>query len=207
MDGLARQVQALNVNTVCADEETAVRLSMEHLFALGCKEIVYLGLRGNYYRYFMGMMAEAGLPSGDNLFCETPWPAETVETPIDWRKAAAQALTQWLETHPAPEALYCRNDDMALGAIDALRQRDIRPGRDIDIIGYDNIEQQPGSQIKRPMLTTVEHPYAEIGRHCAYRLIEQMNHREQRSVFHEYLPVHLIVRKSTRPLGDRADSK
>ena len=114
-----------------------------------------------------------------------------------WQPAAVRAFERWLETHAVPAALYCHNDYVAFGAIEVLKRRGVEPGRDIDIIGYDNLEGQPGSAVERPVLTTVEHPYAEIGRHCAQRLLDQML-RGSEHITHELIPVRLIQRHTTR---------
>jgi len=50
--------------------------------------------------------------------------------------AATHAL---LDEATAPDAVFCVNDHMALGALHALRDRGMVPGRDISLVGFDNV--------------------------------------------------------------------
>ncbi len=50
-----------------------------------------------------------------------------------------QAATTLLESDHAPDAIFCANDIMAIGAIDAARSLHLRVPDDVSIIGYDNI--------------------------------------------------------------------
>ncbi|WEG12210.1 LacI family DNA-binding transcriptional regulator [Pullulanibacillus sp. KACC 23026] len=78
-----------------------------------------------------------------------------------------QAVIQLLVSGTLPEVLVCANDDMALGAIQALKEKNIKIPEDISITGFDdsNIAEVAG-------LTTVTIPYYENGSMAAKRIIE-----------------------------------
>lgn len=81
-----------------------------------------------------------------------------------------QAITQFLENGSLPEILVCANDDMALGAIQALKERNIKIPEDISITGFDdsNLAELAG-------LTTITIPRYESGSLAAKRIIEIIN--------------------------------
>ena len=60
-----------------------------------------------------------------------------------------------------PTALFCANDLMALGALEALRQLGLRVPADVAVMGYDD---QEISRHTRPPLTTMVLPSYEMGR-------------------------------------------
>jgi LacI family transcriptional regulator len=81
-----------------------------------------------------------------------------------------QAVTKFLESGSLPEVLVCANDDMALGAIQALKERNIKIPEDISITGFDdsNLAELAG-------LTTITIPRYESGNLAAKRIIELIN--------------------------------
>ena len=69
-------------------------------------------------------------------------------------------------------AIFCANDNTAIGAIKAIREKGYRIPEDISIIGVDDIET---SQYISPMLTTVHIPMEEMGQLAAKILIDRIN--------------------------------
>ena len=63
-------------------------------------------------------------------------------------------------------AIAAANDIMALGAIKALQENNIRVPEDISIIGYDDI---PSAEYSG--LTTIKQPFREMGRTAFYQLL------------------------------------
>ena len=57
-----------------------------------------------------------------------------------FHKKAGFLIRDLLEAHPEIEAVVCANDLVAIGACEALRDMGLRPGVDIGIVGFDNIE-------------------------------------------------------------------
>jgi LacI family transcriptional regulator len=78
-----------------------------------------------------------------------------------------KAVHKFLESGSLPEVLVCSNDDIALGAIQALKEKNIKVPGDISITGFDdnNLAEVAG-------LTTVTIPFYESGKMAAKRIIE-----------------------------------
>jgi LacI family transcriptional regulator len=82
-----------------------------------------------------------------------------VSSPLT-RAGARAAMTSVLEEGRRPECVFAVTDMMAVGAMAALREHGLRPGRDVAVAGFDDIELL---QDVEPALTTVALPLTEIG--------------------------------------------
>ncbi len=60
-----------------------------------------------------------------------------------------------------PTAIFCATDRMAMGAYDAIKERGLRIGDDISVVGFDN--QEIIANYLRPSLTTVALPFQQMG--------------------------------------------
>ena len=89
----------------------------------------------------------------------------------DWQVAAGyEHALGLLDLPQRPTALFCANDLMAIGALDAARERKLAVPRDLSIVGYDD---QDIARYTHPPLTTVLLPNYEMGRWAADSLIAQ----------------------------------
>lgn len=80
---------------------------------------------------------------------------------------AAKALTQ---AHPAMTALLVTNYEMTLGAVIALNELGLTLGREMSMIGFDNMQL---SQVVKPGLCVVEQPLKDMGAALAGRMMER----------------------------------
>jgi DNA-binding LacI/PurR family transcriptional regulator/signal transduction histidine kinase len=89
------------------------------------------------------------------------------------------------------DAIVAANDQMALGAIDALRVRDVRVPQDIAIIGFDDI---PEARNFAPPLTTIRQPLRQQGRLAVEVLLQRLRGERVDDVL--MLPTELVIRRS-----------
>lgn len=82
------------------------------------------------------------------------------------RDVAAQAALDLLENH-RPDAIFVGNDHMAFGVMDALRDAGVIPGKDISIVGYDDVAMADWPSYD---LTTLRQP----SRRMVAATVEQM---------------------------------
>jgi DNA-binding LacI/PurR family transcriptional regulator len=94
-----------------------------------------------------------------------------------------------------PTALLCGNDLVALGALRALRERNIRVPEDVSLVGFDDI---PDAATCVPPLTTVRQPLQRIGERAVERLFAQI-HDGIPPGEKELLPTELVIRESVAP--------
>jgi LacI family transcriptional regulator len=92
-----------------------------------------------------------------------------------------------------PSAIFAASDPIAIGAMRALKQYDIKIPEDISIIGFDNIET---TNYTDPPLTTVFAPTFDMGFMAARQLFDAFKHNENISPIKILLPCFLIERNS-----------
>jgi LacI family repressor for deo operon, udp, cdd, tsx, nupC, and nupG len=94
-----------------------------------------------------------------------------------------------------PTAIFCMNDEMAIGLIQGLKSQGIRVPEDISVAGFDDIEFAKYSD---PPLTTISQPAEDIGRTAMQVLADILEGRKQPSDRY-ILPTERVVRGSTAP--------
>ncbi|HUX20014.1 MAG TPA: LacI family DNA-binding transcriptional regulator, partial [Spirochaetia bacterium] len=105
------------------------------------------------------------------------------------------SLPRWRER---VTAVFCGNDVLAIAALEALEASRIRPGRELSIIGMDDI---PLAEMTKPPLTTIRKPRYEIGSKAAGLLMARIEEPQRKPEKHLF-PGELIVRGS---VADRKD--
>ena len=108
--------------------------------------------------------------------------------------AAASTLLALAEP---PDALFCASDLMAIGAMRAIDDAGLIPGKDVAVVGFDDIE---AAGLVRPRLTTMRQNTIDLGCAAAWALL-QLIKDENQSPAPLLLPVRLIVRDTTPPPG------
>jgi LacI family transcriptional regulator len=109
------------------------------------------------------------------------------------RAGGATAMGALLRGRVLPRAVFCANDLMAIGAMDAIRDASLRVPDDVAIVGYDDIE---AASLVTPDLTTVVNPAYEMGRTCGRLLLERMTGRRDGTRVEVVVPHRLVPRAS-----------
>jgi LacI family transcriptional regulator len=104
-------------------------------------------------------LADAGIPFEQELFRNGDW------LPL----SGYQLALELLRASEPPSAIFCANDRMAVGALEAAREAGLRVPEDVSIMGYDDHEV---SRYTHPPLSTLVLPNYEMGRRAAELLIE-----------------------------------
>jgi LacI family transcriptional regulator len=163
---IVREIEDTGFDFVGMDDEQAAVLAVDHLLSLGHTRIAMLGGslavstgRARYAGYCKALQA-AGLTPDASLHVQG---AET-------REAGINGAHWLLERRDRPSAIFCYNDLTALGAMVGMRQQGIEPGRDVSIIGCDDIAESASSF---PGLTTVRSNHIEM----VHRALDIMNER------------------------------
>ncbi|GAA1742612.1 LacI family DNA-binding transcriptional regulator [Luedemannella helvata] len=89
----------------------------------------------------------------------------------DWSARSGYLAAQRLATDPSVTAVFCANDQMALGALRALHEVGRRVPADVSVVGFDDVPEGP---YLIPPLTTVQQDFAEVGRRSLALLMEQI---------------------------------
>ncbi|NDJ61957.1 MAG: substrate-binding domain-containing protein [Chloroflexi bacterium] len=128
-----RYVRGGAASAVCADNVAGGRLAADVLLDTGHRRLAYIAgtpdtsTNTDRERGFADRLAERG---------DTSWRRAQADYTYETGFAAAHDL---LAGSDPPDALFCANDIMALGALDAVRQIGARVPEDVSIIGFDDI--------------------------------------------------------------------
>jgi LacI family transcriptional regulator len=97
-----------------------------------------------------------------------------------------------IEAKDLPDAVFCANDQMAIGFIRAMKEKDLKAPEDIAIVGFDDIQI---AQYMQPSLSTIGASRFSWGSMAATQLIDFL---ENDKPFHLYrIPTRLIQRESS----------
>ncbi|SFB55954.1 transcriptional regulator, LacI family [Amycolatopsis marina] len=107
-------------------------------------------------------------------------------------------LTELMTVHPRPTALFCGNDVMAMGALNAALRQGIDVPGELSVVGFDNI---PMSAWESFQLTTIGHDLGEMAASAARLLVERITEGSPRPPGQAsrriVLEPHLITRATT----------
>jgi LacI family transcriptional regulator len=170
----------------------------EHLITLGHTKIAVIGgpsdvlcsrARVDGYR---AAMASAGLSVPDNYVRTGDF-----LSPTGYRETMAL-----LDLPDAPTAVFICADQMALGAYEALYERDLRVPDHMSIVGFDDLDE---ARWAVPPLTTVRQPLTEMAGMATSMLLALVEGDELDTARVE-LATPMVVRASTRPAGANVKS-
>ncbi len=195
-------VPGLHVNALYTDVDTGMARAVAYLAKKGYRKIGML--HGPWEVPFGTGRKKVNVPFIDTQLKVRGFlkALKAGRIPLDpaWLRSGAanseaeghRVMKGWLREKDLPEAILCGNDDLAFGALRALREAGKRVPRDMALIGFDDNENAKRSS---PPLTTLRQPLARMGKDAADILIGKSKGRNTRPVSKKYLP-ELIVRKT-----------
>ena len=89
-------------------------------------------------------------------------------------ESGAEAADRLLSQPSPPTAIFCFNDEMAIGVLDIARQRGVRVPRDLSVVGFDDIRF---ARFVDPPLTTIAQPMRDIGEGSVRLLLDILQGR------------------------------
>ncbi len=120
-------------------------------------------------------------------------PRAVIEKPYSFM-SGQEGLRELMKLRPAPTAILCINDVLALGAMIECRAEGIDVPGAVSITGFDDMEI--AAQLP-PGLTTMRLPTVGMGRSAAAYLVDRLAGREV--ALTTEMPVELVIRGSTAP--------
>lgn len=177
---------------VTLDNRAAAMAMTEHLLSLGHRNIAMIKgparspLTRDRVAGYRDALLAAGVAFDETLLCPGNFTLQS----------GHQATMQLLARDQRPTAIFCENDEMAIGAIQCLKQHGLKVPDDISVAGFDDISF---AAFTDPPLTTVAQPAEEFGRTAVNLLIDVL---EQKLTLlpKVILPFELVLRGSTGPV-------
>ena len=178
----------LDVNAVGCDHAGSARLLADFLMEAGHERIAYIAgeedssTNQERERGFTEQLAGAG----HSLF---------VRESGDYTYASGyEAASRLFSRKVCPDALFCANDLMAIGAIDRARETGLRVPDDVSVVGFDDIAMAGWEQYS---LTTIRQPMDRLASATIEVLISAIESREMERVI-KVIPGQLVIRDSAR---------
>jgi len=179
--------------TVRIDNVAAAQKAMEHLISLGHERIgIVLGpgdspLTIGRLKGYKLALKKHKLPFDKRLVASGDFSLGS----------GRRAVPSLSSVNYPPTAIFCCNDEMAIGAMHRVKKDGFRVPEDISIIGFDDIEF---ASYVDPALTTISQPTEELGKVAFSVLLDLLEGRTPEQM--EFvLPTELIVRDSTAQRG------
>ncbi len=175
--------------TFLPDDRQGAKAAVGHLIACGRRRIVHVtGPRSFKVVHeradaYAEALAEMGFPVVAPEVLSGTWSEH-------WGHEAVATLWQRAET---PDGIFCGNDQIARGVIDALRERNVVVPEEVSVVGFDNWEIV--AEQTRPPLTTIDMNLKELGRQAGLALVRLVNGEVVQGGLWR-LPCSLVVRMS-----------
>src|SRR5476651_2002993 len=150
--------------SISVDQTRGARMAVRHLIDLGHTEIAHLAGPSDWLEAqarldgYRAELAEAGLAP---------------QTPIvgDWTAESGYQAGREVLNGRNFTAVFCGNDQMALGVLHACREAGVNIPRDVSVVGFDDT---PESAHFEPALTTVRQNFVEIGNRAVTLLVAEL---------------------------------
>ena len=172
---------------VDVDGRAGVMLAVDHLVERGHQRIAWVGWQKGSY---IGEDRRSGWTDRmhDHGFSTSRLSARGDDT-LDFGRRAAHALLD----SEQPSAFVCASDTLAMGVLRALHERELRPGRHLAVVGFDD---SLAAQVSTPGLTSVRQPLEQVAVEIVTHLGDLLAHR----------PIAELGRTLTPTLSVRATS-
>jgi LacI family transcriptional regulator len=193
-----------NVINIESDEERGAYDMVRHLIAQGHRRILHItgnpGLIGAERRIagYQHALRSA------RIAAEKSWILPATFT----TSAGLEAMRKWLRDHegePLPDAVFCANDGIAIGCLEALAEAGLRVPEDISVAGFDDTL---AARTTVPQLTTIRQPLRDMAHRAVEVLldiIDQNRGRPAKALKSPIIfPVEVIQRNSVGPIPSTA---
>lgn len=192
---IERNMSRFGIDSVYFDSYENARKAVLHLIDCGCRKIVHITgplsmeIAAERTASYRDVMKEQGLDQN----------IESMIANGDYsHQSGYKAMKYLIENVPDLDGVFCANDQMAVGALKALKKLNRRVPEEIKVIGYDDVFV---SSIVEPALSTVHIQKFHAGAKAAELLLDQIKHIEEgkrRNPVGIKMESRLVIRRSTR---------
>jgi len=170
------------------DNISSARMAVNHLIKLGHQRIAFIegepespASFGRYEGYKKALQ-EAGFSLQENY----------VKIGYLKYEGGYRVMISFLKELPPPTAVFCANDMMALGAIDACAEKGVKVPQDVAVVGFDDMWI---ASLKAVQLTTVRQPRYQMGVKAVDLMIERIQGKRG-EIKRVILSTKLIIRQT-----------
>lgn len=161
---LGRSQRVPQAPSVEVDTGLGVELAAAHLAGIGRRRLAHVNAP-QYYNY--GVDRTLAFRKSIRAFGLEP--SDQIEMIADLTEQGGyRAATELLARPTPPDAIICANDALAIGAMHVIISHGLVPGRDISLVGFDDVAV---AKLVNPALTTLRVPFHDLGVRLAEYLL------------------------------------
>ncbi|MFS4482129.1 LacI family DNA-binding transcriptional regulator [Hyunsoonleella sp. 2307UL5-6] len=182
----------LNVDYVGIDDYMSSQIVIDHLVEQGCKRIAHISgfshtrIYKNRIRGYVDALKKHNLNVEDELIYECKLS----------KREGKEIMKKILNLPLKPDGVFVSSDYAALGALEVLKDENIRVPEDIALVGFSN---EPFSAIVNPGISSIEQHSEKIGELAAKTFLERIANPEKEVTLNKMiLKPELIVRASSK---------
>ena len=150
-----------DITRIGRNKQAGADAGIDYLISMGHRKIAIFGY-GPHLGIFKAACGKKGIDISESDIYECPWCNTYEESMTGY--VYADSILKNLKKYTA---VCCATDIIALGFYKRLENAGIRPGRDISLLGFDNIEDYMSIPEEAKKLTSVHNSHREMGRICA----------------------------------------
>ncbi len=187
-----RPIAGVQASFVGVNHEEIGKLATSHLVAQGCRRIAHLrgpalGIAAARLAGYRRTLEKHKLTVPSGYVVEASYEDST----------GYKAMQKLLRKNPIPDGVFCYNDPVAIGAMNAILEAGLSIPRDIAVVGAGNVHY---SDVLTVPLTTIDQETRQIGRRSAELLLEQIASKNTMRPKKIWIAPKLVVRKSSQRL-------
>lgn len=158
------------IGRITVDNEKGAYMATKFLIEKGCSNIAYISSKlwskpsAERLQGYKRALRENGMKFKEDITYYKNFRTET----------GYLGILNVIEKDKTIDGIFCGNDLIAIGAINALKEKGIRIPEDVKVVGFDNISI---CDFLSPPLTTVKQPIYEMGEEAIKMLIDIINNR------------------------------
>jgi LacI family transcriptional regulator len=188
-----RNFPGIAANFVGVDDEAAGRIATEHLLDIGCRHVAHIRGRDNStgmgrFEGYRKALAKRSLPVKDDYVVSRS------RVDNNSMEQGAEAMRLLLRRNPRPDGVFCYNDPLAMGALNAIIEAHLRVPEDIAVIGCGNLLYD---DCLRVGLSSIDQRSTQIGELAAEILLSLIESKKMPKVRQCILEPALVIRPST----------
>ena len=185
---IMREVPFCAAPTILPDNKKGTHLATSHILQQGIEDIAFIGGTNDISDHHERLSGFHSALKQFNIHQDKP----TITAATN-RQGGRDAFATLYAQYPATKAIICFNDVIAYGVVEAIRQHGLIPGKDIKVVGFDDLAD---SCLMSPSLSSVTINADDIGKHTSQVLQELLN--QGTPAVRTLVDVHLQVRASSQ---------
>lgn len=191
-----RRFPGLDASFVGVDDEAVGMLATTHLIEQGCRRVAHI--RGGDFSTAVGRLEGYRRALARHHLVPLAGHIVSVNSSDDrGEHTGYEATRNLMRSDPAPDGIFCFNDVIAMGTLQALLEMKYRIPEDVAVIGCGDVVY---AHLLRVPLSSVDQGSAEIGERAAKQVLSLLESKKPQEPRNVMLEPKLIVRASSSRL-------